>query len=227
MIILTKNILFKILISLKDIISPSQCAYCKIFLSTKITLCNSCTNLISPIISEFIKLSPEYTMIVHAAGDYENPLKYLILSKLWSNRLASKQIAHIIWQNSQLKNINFDYLVPIPLHWTRYAWRGYNQSEIICKELSKLSGKPYINIIKRTKKTFLQSMFKPSMRVENIKGAFTIHSDNLQNNPYANKVLVLVDDLMTTGITLREAGKILIPLNPKAILAVVGSRVLN
>ena len=177
-------------------------------------------------------------MTVYSVSDYRYPLKKLILSKIFSNYLASYQLAHIIWDKTDIKNLDFDFIVPVPLHWSRYAKRGFNQAEIMAHELSKLSGKPVLDIVRRNKKTFFQSLLLSHQRRENLKNAFEIKKYSFTSRLisrlipikqrdltiYENKKLLIVDDLMTTGATLVNIAKELNKLKPAKISAVVACR---
>lgn len=97
------------------------------------------------------------------------------------------------------------FLVPIPLSSEKLKKRGYNQSEILAKDLGKKLGLPYINLLRRIKDTKSQVGLDKKERRENIKNAFALKGEF----DLKNKEVFLVDDVMTTGATLSEAGKIL------------------
>jgi ComF family protein len=217
-----KKIISIILGGIKYTIVPPYCFYCRVFMDDYCVLCVLCVEQVKPVPSIKLHLTPSSTMIVHAIGEYREPLKSLILAKLWSDYGASKQLAYLMWHYSALKHINFDYLVPIPLHWTRYAHRGYNQAQILAQELSRLSGKPMLVCIKRIRRTMPQSSTVGSERKRNVSGAFELSIKDTE--PYQGKIFVLVDDVMTTGATLEAAGKLLIALQPTALHAIVGCR---
>ena len=205
-------------------ISPPFCESCKDFIETRSIFCAVCFNKIVPVVSIKLAITPQYSMNVFVISDYNEPLKSLILAKRWSNQLASKQLGELMWQMTTLKNHSFDYLVPVPLHWTRYAKRGFNQTEVIASVLSKHSGKPVANILQRTRYTAYQSTLSVSERNKNVKKAFELNGNNLTG--YVGSNLVLVDDLLTSGSTLISAGKELIKLSPASISAVVACRVI-
>jgi ComF family protein len=162
-------------------------------------------------------------MKVYALAQYAEPLQTLIRAKHWSNRTASYQLGELLWQRSSALCHMADYFVPIPLHWTRYAYRGFNQAEVITQVLSKYSGKPIAPLLKRIRKTLFQAQLPVDERASNVKNAFALINQDM--NLYYNKHLVLIDDLMTTGATLQEAAKILLPLKPATISALVVCRV--
>lgn len=208
-----------------DFIAPAYCAHCRVFLSDRTIYCTTCSDLIKSIASITLPLGNNYTMSVLAASGYKEPLKSLILAKTWSDYTASKQLAQLIWQYSTLKNLSFDYLVPVPLHWTRKARRGYNQAAVIAHELSLLSGKPTLDCVKRIKRTRFQSLLSGTARKHNVHNAFLLNLALHDKISYENKTFVLVDDLMTTGATLQSMGKLLVPLKPCKIYGVVVCRV--
>lgn len=97
--------------------------------------------------------------------------------------------------------------IPIPLFSSKLRKRGYNQSEILAKALSKKFGFTVQNVLKRTRDTKTQYKLKKEDREENIRNAFSLKA---RVGLYARgKNVFLVDDIVTTGSTLKEAAKIL------------------
>jgi len=205
------------------LISPPTCFSCKIFLEQREIFCKNCYSKISPIVSLNVEINSKYSMNVYAVSSYEEPLKSLILSKLSSSFLGTKNMAEIIWQYTNLKNLEPDFFVPIPLHWTRFLKRGFNQSHEMCKVLASLSNKQVADILVRNKMTKFQSSLSPKGRVLNVKDAFSLVKDG---KDYSDKSFMIVDDLYTSGSTLIAAAKQLATLNPKSINAVVLCRVI-
>jgi len=179
--------------------------------------------MIRPVVSTSLQLGKQYTLTIHAIAEYREPLRPLILAKGWSDIISSYQLGELMWQHTNFKNIPADYLIPVPLHWTRFAWRGYNQAQEMANVLASKRNIPVVNIVKRVKKTRFQSTLSAEDRQHNVSEAFIV-SDN-DENLYRGKHLVLVDDLFTTGATVRETAKALIPLEPASIAAVVPCRV--
>lgn len=96
-----------------------------------------------------------------------------------------------------------DVLVPVPLHWRRYAWRGFNQAQVIANVIARVHGVEVAPLVVRTKKTVYQAAAGTrEARCVNVQDAFVW---NARYNPqeYVSKRLVFIDDLMTTGSTLR------------------------
>ena len=210
--------------NIRAYLMPSLCAYCKKFLLTADIFCKDCKYKIFPIVSKQIDVTPSFSMTVFAISDYKDPLKKLILAKGWSDTLASYQMGQLMWEFLPLQQLDCDVIVPIPLHWTRYAWRGFNQAHDIAKVIQKKKNVPLCHLLKRVKKTAFQSTLVSSLRVQNLKEAFVLN--NTQAHNYTGKHILLIDDLMTTGSTLRSAAKVLLALKPKKISVAVVCRVI-
>lgn len=96
-------------------------------------------------------------------------------------------------------------LVPIPLHPSRRARRGYNQAELLAREIGARTGVPvYTDWLIRVKNTIPLKQLSPKERQNNLKKAFKIAGNDVKL-----KVAILVDDIYTTGATIDEAAKIL------------------
>jgi len=204
------------------LLAPPFCAHCRSYLSCRDVFCVDCSAKIIPLVSIEVPITKKYSMKVFAPGAYKGPLKKLILAKGRSDIVACGQLAELIWERTYLKNIHYDYCVPIPLHWTRRAKRGYNQAEEMAHVLAKKSGNPTVHLLKRHKRTKFQSTCSADGRTENLSGAFVLTGKN--HEQYKNKHILLVDDLMTTGATLKAAARELIKLRPASIRVVVGAR---
>lgn len=108
----------------------------------------------------------------------------------------------------------------VPLHKSRQNWRGFNQSELLAQALAQKIGLKYQNLLKRVKNTKPQVKLKAYMRKENIKGAFVLSAGcNLET---VN--CILVDDVWTTGSTLKECCYILKRGKAKSVWALTLAR---
>jgi len=205
-------------------VMPLICAYCKKFLSTDDIFCGACKDKIFRVVSKQIDVTSTFSMTVFAISDYKDPLKRLILSKSWSDSVSSYQLGQLLWEMAPLQTLDCDVVVPIPLHWTRYAWRGFNQAHEIARVISKKKKIPLYHALKRVKKTAYQSALASALRAPNLKQAFALNT--AQAEYCMGKHILLIDDLMTTGSTLRAAGKILMALKPKKVTVAVVCRVI-
>ena len=99
-----------------------------------------------------------------------------------------------------------DLVVPIPLHRKKLRERGFNQAELIAKVVAKhLQVRLTKGNLKRTKATITQTSLDREERRRNLREAFTVKN----RDEFQAKNVLLVDDVYTTGTTIKEAAKVL------------------
>lgn len=109
---------------------------------------------------------------------------------------------------------SYDTIIPVPISKKRRKERGYNQSELIAREIAKRMQIPYQNqCLFKTKNIVEQSKLNKEERQKNIQGVYELHNSQILEN----KKILLVDDIYTTGSTANECSKILRQANPKKI----------
>lgn len=100
-----------------------------------------------------------------------------------------------------------DLLMPVPLHPARLRERGYNQSERICAGIREVTGTPLLTgTLLRTRNTPSQTALPVRGREENVRGAFRVAKRRAPLLEGRN--VLLVDDVMTTGATLRACAEV-------------------
>ncbi|HPC36315.1 MAG TPA: ComF family protein [Candidatus Marinimicrobia bacterium] len=111
--------------------------------------------------------------------------------------------------------------VPIPLHPIKLRERGYNQSEAIAKGLASNSGiRVETKLLKRIKNTATQTKLNAEERQANMEMAFAI---NRGNTVPSDSVIILVDDVFTTGATLNSAAGVLRQSGFQKVIAVTAA----
>ncbi len=109
-----------------------------------------------------------------------------------------------------------DGIVPVPLHRDRLLERGYNQARLLAAALAAQSETPVLDqAIVRFKATSSQVSLSPAERAENVKGKFRANSGLV-----AGKALLLVDDVFTTGATMRECASVLRNAGAEAVYGI-------
>jgi ComF family protein len=95
----------------------------------------------------------------------------------------------------------FDMLVPVPAHWRRRLWRGFDQAEVLARELSRRTGIPAVRALRRKRHTDPQAGLTRRQRRENIRGCFQTAAPEAVRG----RRVLLIDDVLTTGATVNAA----------------------
>ena len=156
-------------------------------------------------------------MNIYIYLQYEGIIRRLILKyKFKEEAYLYKTFVNFLLKNKKLfeKIKKYDTIIPVPISKKRYKIRGYNQSELIGKELAK---KLKINIeteyLFKVKNIIEQSKLSKEERTKNIQGVYKL----INKEKLENKKILLIDDVYTTGSTVNECSKILRKANPKKI----------
>jgi len=107
--------------------------------------------------------------------------------------------------DERLEGVQFDLVVPVPLHPARQRERGFNQAALIAEAMGKRVPAPIRPVLERVRYTTTQTAFDRSERMENLHGAFRLRK---KGNVRGLRVL-LIDDVLTTGATLSECARVL------------------
>jgi len=139
-----------------------------------------------------------------------------ILNKF--SNLLYEYILENITDEISFSNFNNPLLIPIPMHKNNLKERGYNQSELIAKEIYKIDERKNFDIelgaLIKIKETPHQSELKnKSERLKNLKGCFSANSELVKN-----RNIILIDDVITTGTTMGEASKTLREAGAKKVI---------
>lgn len=119
-----------------------------------------------------------------------------------------------------------DIIVPVPLHRWRLLRRRYNQAALMGGMMSKAMDKPMIaDVLLRTRATPSQGHMKPGERKKNVSKAFAVHPGRAEK--IAGKTIVLIDDVYTTGSTVRECAKVLLAAGAKEVFVLTLARVIK
>jgi ComF family protein len=109
-----------------------------------------------------------------------------------------------------------DIVVPVPLHRSRERSRGFNQA----RELARFLGVPSFDALSRTRRTPSQADLPATRRHANVRGAFAWRP----NVAVAGSIVVLVDDVVTTGATLNACAAPLLDAGAKEVRALTAAR---
>ncbi len=148
----------------------------------------------------------------------------IINLKFFDNLIYVKTYAKWMYNANQDMFQNADLIVPIPLHKLRLFKRKFNQSALLAQAISKLSKLPCdLFKIKRVCNTKPQSGLSLKQRQENLKKAFRV----LNEKAFMNKSIVLIDDVITTGATIRSCAQEIMNSGAKEVRVLSLARTIN
>jgi ComF family protein len=152
---------------------------------------------------------------LRSAAAYEGPLeKALHRFKYEGRRPLARPLALLLAERLAVDGLAAEAITWVPLHERRHSHRGYNQAELLGRELAHLTGLPALPGLVRVRDTPAQVGLDRLRRQANVAGAFRWEGKEL-----ARRSLLLVDDVATTGATLEACAG---ALKASAAGAVIG-----
>lgn len=198
-----------------DLLFPVECLGCSqestwlcpdCFKKLKFGNGNQATNLTVPFLDR-----------VFIAGDYDDPLLADLIKKLKYNFLTALseplgRFLILFWQGqialNSGENLKNNWrearIIPIPLSKARRRSRGFNQAELLARQLSNFFSYPLDLNLKRLKHSRPQASLNEAERATNILNSFGWTGGDLNG-----QTIILLDDVVTTGATLNEAARVL------------------
>ena len=210
-----------LLAKLLDFLYPPSCHHCSEPTSdgrylcatcfdeaTRITppFCQQCGEMFDGRISETISCPNCQSLKCHfdfarAALKNTTPNHEVIIDLKYRKQFhLASELAHFCQEtlisDSRFNQLTNPIIVPVPLNWRRRWSRGFNQADEIANSLSKLSGIPTHQALRRNRHTQTQTRLGRKQRLKNLQNAFSFRS----LPPHFSSV-ILVDDVLTTGST--------------------------
>jgi len=190
-----------------NILPHPFCPLCRSFLDQTLSRCPKCPQSSSLSLNRSLGVfDPYYQTLIH---HFKYNRKFSIGKNL------GRRLGEILKKEEFSKG--FDYIMPVPLHYSRKRERGYNQSKIIAREISESTSVPIAEkVLIRKKKTKDQTHLSPEERERNVRGAFVVRADSTLQG----KKVILVDDVMTTGATLKECARVIKEAGAREVVGV-------
>lgn len=159
---------------------------------------------------------------IAAAFDYVGPPASIIRKLKYGNQpyLAKGAGAFLVAQFIQLNWPLPDYIVPVPISSTHWIERGYNQSQLLAENVSLLLNKPLHLLLKRKSGDYSQAGLNRQQRTLLTSSSLLLKKET----PLYDKTILLIDDVMTTGSTLKRCAETLREGCPKEIYALTFCR---
>ncbi|HOP07156.1 MAG TPA: ComF family protein [candidate division Zixibacteria bacterium] len=206
---------------LLDFIFPPLCLGCGAFTESPSQICDDCEEKIErftdPICLEcetilsgesFCRFCNNGGLPCYAVAQYLPPMRDVIIQYKFRGITRPADLVADWFHDrfgERLLSLRPDTLVPVPLHPSRENFRGYNQAALFAVQLGERLGLPVHNdLLVRVKRRRPQARLGMAARQKNITGVFCAMKNNLNL-----RRIVLVDDVVTSGATVREARAVL------------------
>jgi ComF family protein len=195
------------------------CAACRAPLDepTRGAVCPACWRAITPLTPLGCCALPPAIALATAIGPYEETLRAIVQALKYDARpTLARHLAIRMRESGAEVLAGADIVVPVPLHRSRERTRGFNQA----RELARHLGMPVADALSRTRRTASQADLPAAKRDANVRGAFTWRA----TVPVDGSIVVLVDDVVTTGATLNACARPLLDAGAKEVRALTAAR---
>ena len=172
-----------------------------------------------------LKHKRTFYRLSRSAVIYDNSSKNLILAFKFLDQTENANLLSAMLKvaGKDIFSEGVDIIMPVPLHYTRLIKRKYNQSALLAQKLSEMTAVPYDNFtLVRSRKTKPQVEVTGKERLTNVKNAFSVKNSKLVKG----KRIVLIDDIMTTGSTVKECAVVLKKAGAKSVDILTIARVI-
>jgi len=229
-----------------NVLLPRRCLKCGKIIHTDEEICEYCFNELNFILDPYcqkcghplseivenakllcplcLKKKRTPFRLSRSAMHYDEASKNLILAFKFMDRTENaKLLATMLkFAGRDIFETGVDLIIPVPLHYNRLLKRRYNQSAFLVRELSKFTNVPadYRSLV-RHRNTLPQVDFSGLQRIRNVKDAFSVRNPE----KIKGKKIVLIDDVLTTGSTLKESALALKKVGAKSVDTLTVARV--
>jgi competence protein ComFC len=231
--------------TLLNILFPPLCVHCNLLLdeSSKI-FCRDCltlVNLIDPlercpycfsadyhpelrVCEECQKRAPVLDRVA-SAFDYIGPAATMLkLFKYGQQKYLAKGCsAYLAAQFSRLDWPMPDVIVPVPIAFNHWVQRGYNQCELLADNVGEILDRPVVHALRRKSGDYSQAGLSRSQRFQLIGNTFELKG----GYSFHDKTILLIDDVLTTGTTLKKCAEILFEAYPSRVYALTLCRAIK
>lgn len=184
-------------------ITSTRCNHCGRLTENSTLFCESCSGKNT----NFDLARSVYAYNEHVAKIIHN-FKYS--AKSYLKDIFAEELSEIYLSNFLVS----DYLTYIPMTEERLNKRGYNQSKLLADELSEILNVSCVELVEKVRETPRQATLTAEERQNNLKGSFKSKNFNLKG-----KTVTVIDDVLTTGVTMDMIAKILKKMGASKVYA--------
>lgn len=215
---------------LLDMVLPHTCGLCREVMNSGQSLCADCWGGLQfiarphcdccglpfafdlgpgALCAKCVEKRPSFTA-ARAALKYDDHSKQMILAFKHGDKIHLRGLlAKFLYQSGKDVLQGANLIAPVPLHWWRMVKRKYNQAALLSSEIANYSGLDHeAHLLLRKKRTVPHENMSRDEREKNVSKAFTVNPKYVDS--VKGKIIVLVDDVMTSGATVNECAKTLL-----------------
>ncbi len=212
------NIFKKIIDKIISFIYPQKCLICCEIISGKADICDKCLNSIK-LNLKVSKLEYDTNKFVSCISLFKYVGKvrnFIHHFKFRGRKDISNYLVYKISEENikSITKYDFDYITCVPLSKQRKRMRGYNQSECFARDLGKKIEIPYKDFLIKILDNPPQHELPAVKRIANVKGVYSV----LKTSELKDKNILLCDDIVTTGNTLKECVRVLKKYGAKSVV---------
>ena len=202
--------------------NPFRCVFCGIVCKTNAIACDSCLAK--------IKTQPHFCLppavsnrsltACMGAFPYHDPMirKGFLNYKFGGYENVYPLFAKAMYSMDYAAAHQADVVTAVPMDKVRQGVRGYNQSEHVAREYARLLDKPYEELLVKTKQNRVQSTIDDDkVRAENVKNCYEV----IDASMVSGRRVLIVDDVYTTGATMKECARMLKKAGAKMVIGAV------
>ena len=196
------------------VLFPEHCPYCGCIIDPEQIACEKCRQKLDKRQKPIIRGASGFRCV--SSFVYDGSVRRMILRIKYHERVQYlPQVAQILAKDirTTYPDCRFDCLTSVPMHKKDLFKRVFNQAELLAKELSKLLDIPYEETLVKVKRTKKQHTLNYAKRKNNLNGAFNI----IDKERITGKNILIIDDIITSGITLGTCCKVLNRAKPRLL----------
>lgn len=173
---------------------PYLCSCCALPLKSAAPLCGHC-----------LERKPAFSRSC-IAFSYEHPLDFLIHQFKYRHQLTSGKLLGQLLVETCRQAERPDFLVPAPIHWRKRWQRGFNQTELLARQLGRALDLPVVDALRQTRYHPAQKNLGRRERQKNLRQSLALSNPTAINGAH----IALVDDVVTTTATARALSELLL-----------------
>lgn len=195
-----------ILEGLLDLLYPPKCPFCGVLLEKGALLCPDCQRDLPWLTGGQAEKAVELTAGCVAPLRYQEKVRAAVLDYKFHDKPGRcRAFGALVAQCVADHELDFDLITWAPLSAPRRRERGYDQAELLAREVGKRLGKPVAGLLTKKEVPAQSGLEDEAARRANVLGAYALKA----GSDVRGKRILLIDDVVTTGATLSECAKVL------------------